>query len=82
MNEKSLLDLSVGEEGEIVDLQGGRGFRARLRALGLAEGQIVRKISRVGWGGPIVVLINRAQIAIGRGMARKIIVRTNHGFKG
>jgi Fe2+ transport system protein FeoA len=32
-------------------------------------------MSRIGWGGPVVVMVNRAQIAIGRGTARKILVR-------
>ena len=37
----------------------------------------MRKLSRIGWGGPIVLLVNRAQVAVGRGMARKIQVRTD-----
>jgi ferrous iron transport protein A len=80
MAEKPLTELSMDEEGEIVSLNGGRGFQARLRALGLAEGQRIRKLSRVGFGGPVIVSVNRAQVAIGRGMACKIIVRsTNSG---
>jgi hypothetical protein len=27
----------------------------------------------------VVVLVNRAQIAVGRGMARRILVRRDHG---
>jgi ferrous iron transport protein A len=75
--EKSVIDLAPGEEGEIIALGGGPGFQSRLRALGLAEGQRVRNVSRIGWGGPVILLINRAQVAIGRGMARKITVRTD-----
>lgn len=74
--EKYLTDLNPGEEGIITDLEGGRGMQSRLRSLGLIEGQRIRKISALVWGGPVVVLVNRAQIAIGRGMARKILVRT------
>jgi ferrous iron transport protein A len=79
MTEKLLSDLSVNEEAKIVEIRGGRGMQARLRALGLAEGQRVKKLSRVGFGGPVVILVNRAQVAIGRGMARRIIVRSNDG---
>ncbi len=79
MTEKLLSDLRVGEEAEIVGMKGGRGMQARLRALGVAEGQHVKKLSRVGLGGPVVILVNRAQVAIGRGMARRIIVRSNDG---
>lgn len=77
MIEKSALELAPGEEGEIVSLGGGEGFRTRLRALGLAEGQRVRNVSKIGWGGPIILLVNRAQVALGRGIARKILVRVD-----
>ncbi|TKJ43933.1 ferrous iron transport protein A [candidate division TA06 bacterium B3_TA06] len=79
MSEKLLTDLSINEEAEIVEIRGGRGMQARLRALGLSEGQHVKKLSHVGLGGPVVILVNRAQVAIGRGMARRIIVRSNDG---
>jgi len=79
MTEKLLTDLKVGEEAEIIAIRGGHGMQGRLRALGLAEGQHVKKLSHVGLGGPVVILVNRAQVAIGRGMARRIIVRSNDG---
>jgi len=72
--DKRLSELRTQEQGTIIALHGGRGLQARLRALGLVEGQVVRKLSALGWGGPVIVLINRAQIAIGRGMARHIVV--------
>lgn len=75
----SLVELRTGEEAEIVELKGGRGFRSRLRALGLAEGEKIKKLSRLGWGGPVIVLVNRAQLAVGRGMAERIIVRIPAG---
>jgi len=71
----SLANLKVGAEAEILSLEGGKGFQARLRALGLAEGQRVKKLSEVGLGGPVIVLINRAQIAIGKGMARRVMLK-------
>jgi len=75
MTEKPLAELKPGEIAEIVALNGGDEFQSRLRAMGLAEGQTVRKLSRIRWGGPIVLLVNRAQVAVGRGMARKIVIR-------
>jgi ferrous iron transport protein A len=73
---KVLIELEKGEEGRILSLSGGRGMQERMRALGLVEGQIIQKLSAMALGGPIVVLVNRAQIAIGRGMARRILVST------
>jgi ferrous iron transport protein A len=79
MTEKPLAELKPGEIAEIIALTGGDEFRSRLRAMGLAEGQTVRKLSRIRWGGPIVLLVNRAQVAVGRGMARKIVIRVKDG---
>jgi ferrous iron transport protein A len=76
-----LSELSQGQEGIIVSVQGGRGLQTRLRNLGLVEGQRVRKLSALAWGGPVVVDVKRTQIAIGRGMARKIHVRSGDGEK-
>jgi ferrous iron transport protein A len=82
MTEKPLAELKPGEIAEIVALNGGDEFQSRLRAMGLAEGQTVRKLSRIRWGGPIVLLVNRAQVAVGRGMAKKITVRVKDKNKG
>jgi ferrous iron transport protein A len=73
--ERYLTDLAKGEEGIIVAIQAGWGLQQRLRLLGLAEGQVIRKLSDLALGGPVVVLVNRAQVAIGRGMARRILIR-------
>jgi len=71
----ALTELGQGEEGIVVSLHGGRGAQERLRALGIVEGQKLRKLSSLALGGPVIVLVNRAQVALGRGMARKITVR-------
>jgi len=73
--EKYLTDLARDEMGRITAIQAGWGLQQRLRRLGLAEGQMIRKLSDLALGGPVVVLVNRAQVAIGRGMARRILVR-------
>jgi len=79
---KHLTDLAKGEQGIVVAIQGGWGFQQRLRLLGLAEGQQIRKLSELALGGPVVVLVNRAQLAIGRGMARRILVSAGQTAQG
>jgi ferrous iron transport protein A len=75
---KPLDDLGPGKTAVVVSLRGGRDFRGRLRRLGLAEGQRIQKISGIALGGPVIIVVNRSQIAIGRGMARRIIVNEAH----
>ena len=77
--EKTLTELKLGEEGTIVAVHGGRGMQVRLRNMGLVEGQVIRKLSALAWGGPVVVVVKRTQVAIGRGMARRILVRCRNG---
>ena len=76
MSDKLLTELFPNEEAEVIAITGGRMVKTRLRSLGIIEGQKIRKISKVGLGGPVIVLINRAQLAIGFGMAHMVVVRT------
>jgi len=69
-----LVDLSAGEKGAVVSLEGGRGFVGRLAALGFTPGATIT-VARNPGGGPIIVDILDTQIALGRGQARKVYVR-------
>ncbi len=79
--EKLLTELKPGETGKIIALRGGRRMQERLRSLGMMEGNHIRKLSNLVWSGPVIVLVDRAQVAIGFGMARRIIVLTNGNNK-
>ncbi len=69
-----LVDLSAGEKGAVVSLEGGRGFVGRLAALGFTPGATIT-VARNPGGGPIIVDLLDTQIALGRGQARKVYVR-------
>jgi len=73
--EVSLTDMETGETGLVIRLGSGLGVQERLRSLGILEGQRVKKLSGIGKVGPVVVLVDRAQVAVGHGMARRIIVQ-------
>ncbi|MGD8524122.1 MAG: FeoA family protein [Desulfobacterales bacterium] len=75
MIEKLLTEISSDQEAEIATISGGWVMRARLKELGIIEGQKIQKISHVGLRGPVIVLVNRAQVAIGAGMASRILVK-------
>lgn len=72
---RTLSDLQPGDEGRIVSLEGGHRMQSRLRNLGFIEGNTIRKLAALALGGPIVVEVNRTQVAIGRGMARRVWIR-------
>ncbi len=72
----SLLDLPIGSRARVMDIYGGTNSIRRIMAMGLKKGDEVEVLYKAVFGGPILVknLSNGSQIAIGRGMAGKIIV--------
>jgi len=58
---------------EIVNIMGGRNVKQRLSALGLYPGSVIKIVTN-DFGGPLIVEVNNTKIAIGRGMAQKILV--------
>lgn len=75
MHRVDLTQLKEGQSGIVVEIDGGFGLIKRLQTLGLRTGKKVTKVSSQLMRGPITVRIGNSQIAIGFGMARKIILR-------
>jgi len=65
--------LSVGEEGEIVGMRGGRGMVQRLSEMGFTNSTRVKVLSSSS-PGPVLVGVRDARVALGRGIAMKIMV--------
>ena len=70
----TLSRMQTGQRGTIAQIQGGRGMVNRLSALGIMPGKRITKISSMLMRGPVTIQVNRTQVAIGFGMARRIIV--------
>ena len=66
-----------GERVRIQSLQGGKGLAKRLTELGLNPGTEVRIVARQGGG--LVVARGETRLAIGCGMAVKILVEAIDG---
>ena len=70
----SMAELKAGQKGILASIKGGVGMVRRLNALGIYEGRQITKISAQWMRGPIIVRVGSADIAIGYGMARRIMV--------
>lgn len=57
-----------------ISLEGGRGAMQRLTDMGLVPGERLKILNNSGFG-PITVLIKGAKVALGYGLANKIIVK-------
>jgi ferrous iron transport protein A len=66
--------LSTGEQGAVVQLEGGRGLLSRMASLGFTPGAEVTVLQNFGRG-PLIVRVREARVALGRGEAKKIHVR-------
>jgi ferrous iron transport protein A len=66
--------MKAGQSGRIVEIQGGAGLINRLSALGIRPGGRITKVSSMLMRGPVTVQIGRAQVAMGFGMARRVII--------
>ena len=75
MNKIDLTRLEERESGVVVEIQGGHGLIRRLESLGIRTGKKVTKVSSQFMRGPITVRIDNYQVALGFGMARKVILR-------
>ncbi len=73
----TLAEMRTGQTGTVVEVLGGHGFIQRLDALGVRPGKKVTKLSSTLFRGPVILRVDNAQVAIGFGMARKIIVQVD-----
>jgi ferrous iron transport protein A len=70
--------LSEGEEGNVVEVRGGRGLAQRLTDMGLTPSTRVLVI-RSCPPGPMLVSFRDSRIALGRGITMKIFVNRLEG---
>ncbi len=82
MNETDLTQLQNRTKALVSRILGGYGLQKKLETLGIRVGCEVEKLSAQALRGPIILKIGNAQVAIGFGMAKRIIVKyTDMGQK-
>lgn len=69
----TLADAPSSSRVRVSAIRAGRNLVARLCSMGLFPGVEVRVLA-AGHGGPVMVGLNRTRLAIGCGMAGKILV--------
>jgi ferrous iron transport protein A len=75
MSSQMTLDgVEVNKKVEVVEIRGGWGIRQRLYQMGIHQGDKIT-VKRSGiMNGPILIKIHGVEVALGRGMARKILI--------
>jgi len=68
--------LKAGTAAEVAALLGpGSSFQRKLRTMGIREGVRIKVVAVHPFAGPLVVEIAGRQITLGRGIAKRIMVR-------
>ncbi|HDS09813.1 MAG TPA: ferrous iron transport protein A [Firmicutes bacterium] len=62
----------------IVDIVGGFTLEKKLESLGIRKGVLITKLTSQFGRGPITISIGKTQVALGYGMADKIIVEASN----
>ena len=74
MKTVNLVQMKSGQKGKIVQIEGGTAFENRLSSLGIGLNKNVTKLSAFVMRGPVAIRVGRTVIALGYGMAAKIMV--------
>lgn len=80
MSEKrqtTVRQMHAGQSGTVIGILGGHGLARRLDSLGIRPGKRITKVSSMFLHGPVTLQVNQSQIAIGFGMAAKILVEVD-----
>ncbi len=65
--------MKKGATGRVVDVIGGHGAVAKLSAQGIVRGMVVEKTGELR-GGPVLLRVRGAQVAVGRGLAKRVLI--------
>lgn len=71
---RRLLQIHPGTSVRVIDFDGGTNLRSKLMQYGIHPGDCLRLLRIAPLGGPLLVECNEREIALGRGVADKIIV--------
>jgi Fe2+ transport system protein FeoA len=65
--------IPTGNKVRIISLDGGRGMQERLVSMGLGPGSRIEVVKK-GAPGPFIVALRDCRLAVGTGMAQRIMV--------
>ena len=77
----NLNQMKQGDTSTIVEIKGGYGLIKKLENLGLRPGIEITKVSSQLIHGPITIQAGNSQVAVGFGMAQKIILEHSNEKK-
>jgi Fe2+ transport system protein FeoA len=74
MKKISLIQLKANHKGRVVEISGGGNLQSKMMNMGIYKGREVTKISHIGLRGPVVIKAGRSILALGHGVAAKVVL--------
>ena len=74
MKKISLAQVKTDQKSKVIEILGGLNLQNKLMHMGVYKGKEITKISHIGLRGPVVIKIGRSILALGHGIALKIMV--------
>jgi ferrous iron transport protein A len=74
MKKIALVQMKKKQKGKIVEIQAGTALQNRLLSLGVYPGKEITKLSQFALRGAVAIKVGRTVLALGHGMASKIIL--------
>jgi len=74
---RTIVDLKRNESAVVKNIAGGHGLKRKLNNMGLRAGSNVTKVTSQFVRGPVTIKVGGTQMAIGYGMAKKILIEDN-----
>jgi len=71
----ALTDLAEGEKGVMIRAVGGFGLVRRLAEMGLTPGVEIKLLRKGSFGGPVEIEVRGVALALGRGVASRVLVK-------
>lgn len=69
-----MIQMRENKKGKVLEIVAGESLQNRLMSLGIYKGREITKLSHFALKGPVAVKVGRAVLALGHGMASKIII--------
>lgn len=65
--------ISIGRYAEVNNVEGGELMGKKLREMGINKGAVIEIVRNDA--GPLIIKVGESRLALGRGMAQKVMVR-------
>lgn len=66
--------MKKNRKGKVLEISGGSALQHRMMSMGIYAGREITKLNHFGLRGPVTIRVGRSVLALGHGMAGKIIL--------